>query len=111
MHFNNSHFLLQWKHCNSIRHTLLLGIEKIKITTETKEDISQTSSTVEDPLKYCCKEKGVPRTCMGFCRAHKEEVQEISMSKGRSIVGRCGKYLTDIKSCIAGNDRISFSLK
>ena len=33
------------------------------------------------------------------------------MSKGRSIVGRCGKYLTDIKSCIAGNDRISFSFK
>ena len=47
-------------------------------------------------IKDCCKENGIPITCMGFCRFKKNR----GKAKGRSMLTRCHRHFTIIKKCL-----------
>ena len=56
--------------------------------------------------RECCKEKNVPRSCLGFCKPRKQYLGARSLFS----VGKCNQHLPTIKKCItADNDIIAIS--
>ena len=45
----------------------------------------------------CCERKNIPIPCSGFCKLSKSSARSFS-----GVVGRCSKYMDDIKDCLKG---------
>ena len=59
------------------------------------------SSVLEDPREKCCREKGVPDVCFGYCM--RTRTHEASRFRSGGITGICEKWLDEIGECRQGN--------
>ena len=66
--------------------------------TRNPNDIS-TISEVDNSPNNCCKDRGIPIFCIGFCRP--KAAKERSFRVG---AGKCKEYLDDIKACRSINE-------
>ena len=66
--------------------------------TRKPHDLSTISEADNSP-NNCCKDRGIPIFCIGFCRP--KAAKERSFRVG---AGKCKEYLDDIKACKSINE-------